>query len=293
MITQKHIVVTYMTKEKILISQDIYFDETQTNIQAQESKPHNDLFRTFLDQNTNIQSEPIQEEHIPSIEPTLEITPQVDLPPTSPQSDDLFEETRHISPEKPNDHEVVPMQLPRCSSKFRSQSVKLDDNILTLDIEDFETCLATTTHDANNDNIMLQKALQHPGWTKAMKDELESINRNDTWDLLPLSTSKHPISASWVFKTRPRLGNQPPRLKARLFARGFEQKCGTDYDEVFAPVVKWSTIRTLTATAASMQQNIYHLDVKTTFLYGHLSDEVYLEQPPGFVIMERKTWYAN
>jgi hypothetical protein len=66
-----------------------------------------------------------------------------------------------------------------------------------------------------------------------------------------------------------------------LVARGFEQRHGIDFDEVFAPIVKWSTIRTLAACSALHNHPIHHLDVRTAFLYGTLEDEVYMVQPPG------------
>ena len=73
------------------------------------------------------------------------------------------------------------------------------------------------------------------------------------------------------------------RLKARLVAWGFEQQYGVDFKETFAPVVKWSTIRALTARAVQLGHTIHHLDVKTAFLYGKITDDIYMAQPLGFI----------
>jgi hypothetical protein len=85
-----------------------------------------------------------------------------------------------------------------------------------------------------------------------------------------------------VYKTKPNMHGVVPRLKARLVARGFEQRFGIDYEETFAPVVKWSTIRALTARVAQFSHEIHHLDVKIAFLYGLIKEEVFMEQPQGY-----------
>ena len=115
-----------------------------------------------------------------------------------------------------------------------------------------------------------------------MEDEIKSIHKNHTWDLVPLPVRKKAITSKWVYKVKPGLNGDGDRLKARLVARGFEQQYGVDFEETFALVVKWSTIHALTARAAQFGHQIHHLDVKTTFLYGKITDELYMVQPLGF-----------
>ena len=74
------------------------------------------------------------------------------------------------------------------------------------------------------------------------------------------------------------------RESIRLVAQGFSQKEGIDYDEIFAPVARYTTIRSIIALAASQGWNLHQMDVKTTFLHGSIKEEVYVEQPEGFEI---------
>lgn len=187
----------------------------------------------------------------------------------------------HIS--EPDPSFDVSQYPPRRSTRFRKQSVKLDDYILSVTPENFDICLTDMDQEIMGDNLTYNEASRHKGWINAMRDEITSIHHNYTWDLVPLPPGKKTITAKWIYKTKPGLLGETPRLKARLVARGFQQRHGIDFDEVFAPVVKWSTIRTLTARAAKLGHKIHHLDVKTAFLYGTLDDEVYMEQPEGFV----------
>ena len=75
----------------------------------------------------------------------------------------------------------------------------------------------------------------------------------------------------------------PPRYKAHIVVKGFQQKKGVDFDEIFAPVVKMTSIRTVLSITASMDLDVEQLDIKTTFLHGDLEVKIYMQQPEGFV----------
>ncbi|KAM1223589.1 hypothetical protein ACFX2G_043549 [Malus domestica] len=129
-----------------------------------------------------------------------------------------------------------------------------------------------------------EEAAQDQAWIKAMEEELTMIEKNRTWELVDRPSDKHVIGVKWVFKTKLNLDGSVQKNKARLVAKGYVQKPGIDYNETFAPVARLDTIRTLIALAAQRSWKLYQLDVKSAFLNGQLQEEVYVEQPEGFVI---------
>jgi hypothetical protein len=124
-------------------------------------------------------------------------------------------------------------------------------------------------------------------WVTAMEDEIDSINRNQTWKLVNLPPGRSVISTRWLYKTKIKANGSLEKRKARLVARGNEQQHGLDFEETFALVCKWGTIRTLVAIAVQQGWQLFHLDVRTAFLHGELTEEVYVTQPQGFVDPDR------
>ena len=120
-------------------------------------------------------------------------------------------------------------------------------------------------------------------WNEAIKSEMDSLIENETWELSELPPGRKAIGCKWTFKIKRGANGQITRYKSRLVARGFSQKYGEDYDEVFAPVVKQTTIRTLLAIAKKEKLKVRHHDVKTAFLNGDLHEDIYMKQPEGFV----------
>jgi hypothetical protein len=131
-----------------------------------------------------------------------------------------------------------------------------------------------------------QTAAKDPSWRSAMAEEIGAIKKNHTWILTPLPPGKTPISTKWVYKTKLRSNGSIQRKKARLVCHGYEQREGMSYQETFAPVVKWASIRLLLALAASRQWSLYYMDIKTAFLAAELQPdkEVFVTQPQGFVV---------
>lgn len=121
-------------------------------------------------------------------------------------------------------------------------------------------------------------------WTKAMKEEMDSLDKNETWVICELPKGRKAIGCKWLYKVKTDLNGEVDRFKARLVVQGFSQKFGIDYDEVFAPVVKQSTLRILLSIASFKKLKVYQFDVKTAFLNGILNEEIYMKQPPGFEI---------
>ena len=105
-----------------------------------------------------------------------------------------------------------------------------------------------------------------------MQDEVDSLQENHTYELVELPKGKRALRNKWVNKLKPGDGRNPPRYKARIVVKGFQQKKGVDFDEIFAPVVKMPSIRTVLSIAASMNLEVEQLDVKMAFLHGDLEE---------------------
>ena len=119
-------------------------------------------------------------------------------------------------------------------------------------------------------------------WLQAMKNELQALNENETWDLVDRPSGVRVIRNRWVLRIKD-LENGEKKFKARLVAQGFVQRQGIDYDETFSPVARYDTVRALLAIAASRGSLLAQFDVRSAFLYGKIENrEVFLEQPDGF-----------
>ena len=117
-----------------------------------------------------------------------------------------------------------------------------------------------------------------------MKEELDTLSKNHTWDLVTLPPRKSVVGCKWIYKIRTRSDGSIERYKARFVVKGFTQEHGIDYEETFAPVARISSVRTLLAIAAASKWDIFQMDVKNAFLNGDLSEEVYMQPPPGLSV---------
>nr|GEZ27081.1 retrotransposon protein, putative, Ty1-copia subclass [Tanacetum cinerariifolium] len=106
---------------------------------------------------------------------------------------------------------------------------------------------------------------------------------NDVWVLVELPPNARTVGSKWLFKKKTDMDGAVYIFKARLVAKGFTQTYGVDYEETFSPVADIRVIRILIAIAVYYEYEIWQMNVKTTFLNGHLSEEVYMEKPEGFV----------
>ena len=121
-------------------------------------------------------------------------------------------------------------------------------------------------------------------WKDAMMEEYESIMKNDVWEIVSRPDGKSVVTSKWIFKIKHAANGSIEKYKAKFLARGFSQKEGVDYDETFAPVARYTSIRTIIALASAMRLRLHQMDVKTAFLNGEIEEEVHVEQPDGFVV---------
>lgn len=130
----------------------------------------------------------------------------------------------------------------------------------------------------------LQEALENPKWKHAMKEELFMIEKNQTWELVDKPQDRKVIGVKWVFRTKLNSDGSVNKLKARLVVKGYAQIFGVDYSDTFAPVARLETIRLLLAISAQLGWKVHQMDVKSAFLNGILEEEIYVEQPEGFLV---------
>ncbi|GKB30463.1 putative ribonuclease H-like domain-containing protein, partial [Tanacetum coccineum] len=128
----------------------------------------------------------------------------------------------------------------------------------------------------------VSQALADESWVEAMQEELLQFKLKEVWVLCDLPDGKRVIGTKWVFRNKRDERGTIIKNKARLVAQGYRQEEGVDYDEVFAPVARIEAIRLFLAFASFMGFIVYQMDVKSAFLYGNITEEVYVKQPPGF-----------
>ena len=187
------------------------------------------------------------------------------------ESQDITEETEET---EPNDEEDTG---PRRSSRQVKPPKYLENYVMLAEVESIMLLLSI-----NDEPATYQEAKRYTRWTKACKEEIESINRNKTWTLVDKPHGVKIIGLKWIFKVKKNADGTINKFKARLVAKGYVQELGIDFEEAFAPVARIETIRLLISLASAHDWEIHHLDVKTAFLYGELSEEVYVSQPEGF-----------
>ena len=110
-----------------------------------------------------------------------------------------------------------------------------------------------------------------------MQEEMKYLQENDTYELVKLPKGMRALKNKWVFRIKNEEKNSKPRYKAKLVVKGFGQRNGVDFEEIFSPVVKMSSIRAVLGLAAYLDLEIEQMDVKTAFLHGDLDKEIYME----------------
>jgi hypothetical protein len=129
------------------------------------------------------------------------------------------------------------------------------------------------------DPVSYSDAQGQPEWEQAMQDEMNSLLKNHTWDLVPRPQGKNIVKCRWVYKTKFTSEGVVEHHKACLVVKGFSQQEGIDYIETFSPVAKMNYVRLILSLVLALAGKIHQMDVKSAFLHGDLSEEIFMEQP--------------
>jgi hypothetical protein len=247
----------------------LHTNESSSNINSSSSSNHGSHSPTTLSQSTTLSPSDIN-----PLSATINLSPSdinlsptptpTELPPPYPQLADTSanrivtrSQIGHLKPKKFPGYKMF--FTPRYPL-FSLQAIHLP--------------LTPTTY---------RQAAAKQEWIEAMTSEYNALLSNNTWTLCPRLPKHNVVRNKWVFKIKQKPDGSVDRFKARLVAKGFDQKSGIDYHETFSPIIKPATIRLLLALAVHFNWELRQFDVSNAFLHGLLNEEVYMEQPPGFV----------
>ena len=241
-------------REQVFHSRDVVFDEMKLGIQKEQIEPvaENNYFGIDLSSN---QTDDLEDA----------VADQNDVPDTI--------EEREDNTETEGERETVRRS---CRERKRPERKRPDYYgtwIYTADAQRREPRSVTEAMSSN----------EREKWSEAMDKEMNSIQSNKVWELVELPEGKKPIGCKWVYKIRKGADGEIDRYKARLVAKGFSQQHGFDYDETFSPVARFESLRLLLALAVQSGLTVHQMDVTTAFLNGTLKEEVYMQQPEGYI----------
>lgn len=246
------------TNKKIVVSRDVVFDEHKTWNWSNVNKGH-DKPGKFKITFGNFGNQGIRDEEEETEVQKQDKEVDVDL---SEEEDDYSDEINL-----------------RRSTRITKKPNYLSDYICLSEAEGERLLLLL-----NEEPFDFTEAVEEKVWRDACADEIESIVKNNTWDLVDLPAGAKAIGLKWIFKVKRNSDGSINKYKSRLVAKGYIQRHGIDFEEVFAPVARIETVRFIIGFAASYGWEVHHLDVKTAFLHGELKEDVYVMQPEGFVV---------
>jgi hypothetical protein len=223
--------------------------------------------------------------------------PPLDSPDSLP--DEQKEETSELPMDPSRDTIKFPMEIPPvkrkpawCREIFKEaekHSTPKGTFRESKKPDKYSSLIANLNTVIDSDPFTFVEASKHQVWKDAMNEEYDSILKNDVWTIVPRPHGKSVVTSKWVYKIKHAADGSIEKYKARFVARGFSQKEGIDYDEIFAPVARYTSIRIIISLAAVFGWKLHQMDVKTAFLNGEVEQEVYIEQPKGFVIHDKRS----
>ena len=246
--------------QKLIISRDVVFAEDKAFQWIEDNGKYTPLI--------------LSDNEDKEITIKTEKEPQVTRPQSAEASLSSSKQTSSTSEETPK------------ARRISRQPAWMKDYVVSTEDEDSnedDTSPIQFAFFSEGDPTEFEEAACEGKWQKAMQEEINSIEKNNTWELVDRPEGHKPIGVKWVYKTKVNEDGKVQKYKARLVAKGYKQKAGIDYDEVFAPVARQETITLVLFLAAQNSWLVHQLDVKSAFLHGDLQEELYIEQPPGFI----------
>ena len=291
----------YTSKDVIFVEREFYFTGKEDLDQAEKGEAQ-DLWNIILPtiNHPNIEQEPAPNVHEdsaqedPSPSHSDQETVQEQGGVDSEQELVIEQEEQIIDEPPPPLRRSTRLRLP--PSNWINKRVFYNSKVTSYPISKYYSIANTScSHQRFIRNIDLheeprtfEEAKNHPQWVHAMKDELEALAKNGTWEITSLPIGKKAVGCKWIYKIKHKSDGSLDKYKARLIAKGFTQAYGIDYKETFAPVAKMNTIRVLLSLAVNHSLPLFQMDVANAFLQGDLEEEVYMEVPPGFSHQDNK-----
>jgi hypothetical protein len=265
---------------QIVESRDVIFDETQRGAQQPaQGAADQPLLPPLLDDDSNgaaVQQEHQQQQAVgdmgqPLPAAAVPAPPPAAVPPAAAQPDAAHPAAAGAGNDGAGGY---PQRNRRAPGQWWMANPQA--NITTAASAEIKTDSEPATY---------QEALAAPDaeqWKQAMDEEMASLHANGTWVLEPPPTGAKTIPVKWVYKIKRDASGNIERYKARLVVKGFMQREGIDFNEVYAPVSKAATMRALLSLVAADDLELEQLDIKTAFLNGDLEETIYMQQPPGY-----------
>lgn len=254
--------------KSIHVSRDVIFEEDKAWDWSQEGVTRATQSTNFLVLNNEMmqQGETVDSEYVEDIQ-------------SSPENSETNSDSAISSPESNTNTEYSASSSESDERSRRYRNLNEIYNVTEpIELDEEELLVMGIDEPVN-----YSQAAKEEKWRRAMKHEIDAVEKNGTWELTELPPGRKPIELKWIYKIKRDAAGQIIKHKARIVAKGYVQKQGVDYEEVFAPVTRLETIRLILALAAKNSWEVNHLEVKTAFLNGEILEEVYVTQLEGFV----------
>jgi len=294
--------VYHPQNDTVAVSRDLLIFEDKINATARHPLP--DFRGVFDDVDDNdvastetrpvyneIEVLPLSKVTAPAIPATRSSASPVLPPATSPSVSPPPSPTSTLSPASSpvGDPPTLPIQIP-AAQPVRPAPIERGHKLRDLPRVSYKGMVARAFSAVTEPRSYREakRSKNWKKWEKAMIAELASIEKNDCWELVPPPKGAKIVDSRWVCREK-----DDDLFKARFVAKGFTQRWGEDYDETYAPVAKYTSIRTLIAMTAGRRfkgRKIHQMDVKTAFLNSKLKERIYIRQPEGFEVEGKEDW---